>query len=150
MGRHALVAVIVFVMAQLSAHAQPSTDAYAWSGACKTCHASEWASWEKTKHASAIQRVSGTTDKSCIGCHVTPTGAALLDDRANANVQCEGCHGPGKAHVTAAAGGAAKPGQIVRKPSETICTDCHSSKSPHFKFFSYDAMLRLSHAIPSK
>ncbi len=120
--------------------------------ACKSCHAAEWDSWEKTKHANAIRRVSGEKDNpgACIGCHVTPAGATLLDKDVNANIQCEGCHGPGKAHIAAATGGAAKPGLIVRKSAEQVCVDCHTAKSPHFKFFSYPAMAPLSHQMPGK
>jgi len=142
--------VSVLFVATGSVHAQaPAADGYAFGAACKTCHAVEWASWEKTKHANAIRRVSSEKDNpaGCVGCHVTPAGATLRDQDVNANVQCEGCHGPGQAHIDAANGGATKPGQIIRKPAEALCTQCHSAKSPHFKFFSYAALLPLSHQM---
>ena len=153
MVRRALLVATLALFGGLGAYAQsPSVDRYVWSTACKSCHAAEWNSWVKTKHANAIHRVSGEKDNpgACIGCHVTPAGAVLLDKDVNANIQCEGCHGPGKAHVEAATAGAAKPGLITRTPEERVCIECHTTRSPHFKFFSYSAMLRLSHEIVGK
>jgi len=142
-------AAMVLTMMPRTAVAQPATDDYVWAAACKDCHAAEYTAWENTKHAHAINRLSGSekeADGKCIGCHVT--GApSLLADESNANVQCESCHGPGKAHIAAAAGGAAKTGSIVRKPAESVCVDCPSEKSPHFKFFSYAAMSGLVHVV---
>jgi Cytochrome c554 and c-prime len=151
--RRVLLTAAIVLCAGVFAHAQaPSTDGYAWGTSCKSCHVVEWDSWGKTKHATAIRRVSSEKDNpaGCVGCHVTPAGATLLDQDVNANIQCEGCHGPGKAHVAAATGGAAKPGLIVRKPAEEVCVTCHTPKSPHFKFFSYPAMAPLSHQVPGK
>ncbi len=147
--RLAFAAAIVLGAWPQAAAAQPPTDDYVWAAACKDCHTAEYAAWDKTKHARAITRLSGSEKDAagqCIGCHVT--GApSLLENDVNANVQCESCHGPGKAHVAAAAGGAAKPGLITRKPAESVCVRCHSEKSPHFKFFSYAAMAGLVHPV---
>lgn len=126
----------------------PGAENYVWADACKACHAKYYDAWEKTKHASAIRRLSADDrQKDCVSCHVTGP-KQLLDKDVNANIQCEECHGPGKAHVEAAAAGNAKPGNITRKPSETMCVDCHSSRSPHFKFFSYPALAPLIHQVP--
>lgn len=149
MVRHALNAVAVCLILTGFARAQTATpDGYALGASCKPCHAAAWSSWEKTKHATAFRRVATERDNpaGCVGCHVTPQGAALREQDANANVQCEGCHGPGRDHIKAAESGAAKPGQITRKPAEEVCVQCHAARSPHFKFFSYAAMLPLSHA----
>jgi hypothetical protein len=148
-ARLAVSAALVLAVMPRPAAAQTKTDDYAWAEACKDCHKPEYTAWEKTKHARAITRLSGSEKDAggaCIGCHTTAV-AALLDHDVNANVQCESCHGPGKAHIAAAAGGAAKPGNIVRKPAESTCTGCHSEKSPHFKFFSYAAMSGLVHIV---
>lgn len=136
---------ILLVAGRVSA--QPAdVDAYAWAGACKECHAKEFTSWEQTKHAKTIVRLS-TEERAtaCVRCHST-AGDALLEHDVNANVQCERCHGAGKAHIAAAAGDSKKPGAIVAKPGESVCVGCHSDKSPHFKFFSYPALAPLVHA----
>ena len=82
-----------------------------------------------------------------MSCHVTGP-KQILDKDVNAGVQCEECHGAGKAHIAAAAAGEAKPGHIIRRPSEEMCVECHSGKSPHFKFFSYPALAPLIHQVP--
>jgi len=129
-----------------AASAQPaSPDDYVWASACKDCHAAIYKSWDQTKHARTITRLSEAERAgSCAACHVT-VGDRLFENGVNANVQCERCHGAGKAHVAAAASGAAKPGAIAGKPAESVCVSCHSEKSPHFKFFSYAALAGLVH-----
>ena len=119
---------------------------YTWAAACKDCHAKEYTSWEQTKHAKTIVRLSAEErGTACFTCHST-AGDTLLEKDVNANVQCERCHGAGKAHIDAAAGGSKKPGAIVAKPAESVCIGCHSTKSPHFNFFSYLAMAPLVHS----
>ncbi len=134
-----------FLLVAGVASAQPP-DGYAWAGACKDCHAKHYTAWEQTKHAKTVVRLSADERASgCFKCHST-AGDAPLEKDINANVQCERCHGAGKAHIAAAASGAAKPGNIVAKPGESVCVECHSEKSPHFKFFSYAALTPLVHS----
>lgn len=148
--RHALLSALFMLLCAAAARAQTAVPTaasdYAWAPACKECHGAIYDSWMKTKHANAFARLSGSDRKSteCVACHVTGITVAL-DDDANENVQCEACHGAGKAHIAAAAGGAAKPGAITRRPTESTCTACHSTKSPHFNYFSYAAMAPLVH-----
>jgi len=147
--RHLFAAAAIALCAPGAAGAQdakPTAD-YVWASACKPCHAAQYDAWDKTKHARSIARLSGAERQpgQCVGCHIT--GVTLADDGANANVQCEACHGGGRAHVEAAASGAAAPGSIVRKPAESTCVRCHSDKSPHFKFFSYPALVPLVHQV---
>jgi hypothetical protein len=139
--------LVVAAAARASAQEPTPTPTFVWADACKTCHAAQYDAWAKSKHAHALARLS-TTERGgdCIRCHVT--GApALAGDLSNANVQCEACHGAGRAHMDAATGGAAKPAAIVRKPAESACVGCHSDKSPHFKFFSYPALAPLVHPV---
>ncbi len=143
-------AVAVLLCAAVDAAAQNATPLadYVGASACKACHTAQYDAWEKTKHAHAITRLSTAerdASQPCVGCHIT--GATLAADGINANVQCEACHGAGRAHLDAAAAGAAKPGSIVKKPSEGTCVKCHSDKSPHFKFFSYPALVPLVHQV---
>ncbi|HEX2444850.1 MAG TPA: multiheme c-type cytochrome [Vicinamibacterales bacterium] len=128
--------------------AGPDVANYAWDGACKDCHTDVYESWAKTKHATALNRLTASErQQECVGCHVT--GADRLIDvggqPANSNVQCESCHGPGRAHVESAKTGGPGKGNIVRKPTSAACERCHNKKSPHFKGFFYDAMLGFVH-----
>jgi len=149
LGRVSAVGVFALCLTGVvAAQAANAPETYVWAVACKTCHPAHYAAWEKTKHANAITRLSGAEREpgACIGCHVTGADE-LAPDKVNANIQCEGCHGPGRAHVQAATGGAARPGAITKTPSEATCTRCHSDKSPHFKFFSYPALAPLVHQL---
>ena len=127
----------------------PDTSGYVWDAACKDCHAEIHAAWGRTKHATAINRLSeAERQQACIGCHVT--GAATLlpnpsGGTLNAGVQCESCHGPGRQHAQSAASGS--PAPFARKPDQKMCEECHSSKSPHFRGFFYAAMAPLVHKV---
>ena len=136
------ILMVPFLLLARAASAQttaPSND-YIWAAACKDCHGAQYAAWEKTKHAHALDRLS-TSERDaggCVRCHVT--GApGLTADQVNANVQCEACHGPGRPHVQG------DPEAITRKPDEKVCVGCHNEKSPHFRFFSYAALAPLVH-----
>ena len=140
--RHAAITVMVLAWSAAGAGAQagqPSAD-FRWAASCKECHAAQYASWSETKHARAITRLNAAEREGdkCVGCHVT--GAkTLAADNANANVQCEECHGPGGAHMQG------DPKAITKKPAEKVCLQCHTEASPKFKYFSYAAMSPLVH-----
>ena len=119
---------------------------YAWADACKDCHTAIYESWQKTKHARAISRLSGAEQqKECVNCHVTSGPGKIEKDGqfVNANIQCESCHGPAAAH---AAEPEVRTG-LVRKPKADVCEACHSAKSPHYRGFYYSAMIGLSHQV---
>ena len=110
------------------------------------CHEPVYDAWARTKHASALGRLSvAEQEQPCVGCHVTGAKTRLLDGPKvlNAGVQCEACHGAAAAHV---ADPKVRTG-LVRKPPSSTCEECHSSKGPHFKGFWYDAMAGLSHRV---
>lgn len=128
-----------------AAQEQPGAG-YAWSDACKSCHADIHAAWEKTKHAHAIVRLnSSEQQKECINCHVTGGPGKIEQDGkfVNANVQCESCHGAAAAH---AADPTVRTG-LARKPAQAVCERCHNDKSPHFRGFFYAGMLGFSHPV---
>lgn len=124
--------------------AAPASDNYAWADACKNCHEAVYDAWARTKHARALQRLSGSEqEQACVGCHVTgPKNKIELNGKVvNAGVQCESCHGAAAAHVkdpTVRTG-------LVKTPPEEVCTECHSDRSPKYKGFFYRAMLGFSH-----
>lgn len=122
-----------------------SAPEYAWASSCAKCHQAEYVSWKKTKHASALDRLSSAEqEQECIGCHVTgPKGKVVENGKfVNKGVQCEACHGAAAAHV---ADPTAQTGVVARPPAST-CEACHNDKGPHFKGFWYDAMKPLVHA----
>lgn len=123
-------------------------EGYVWGDACKSCHAAIHEAWSHTKHARTIGRLSHAEQETpCVGCHVTgPKQAIVVDDKVvNANVQCEACHGPGKAHVEAALAGNAAPAGVVRSPGQRLCETCHNDRSPHYRGFFYSALKGLVH-----
>ena len=148
----ALIAAIVLAVSSIGQAPAPQAAAqtadahasYAWASACKDCHKEHYDSWERSKHARALNRLSRSDqERHCIGCHVTGPKARVEQDGAllNGGVQCESCHGAAAAH---AANENVRTG-LAKKPSAASCEACHNAKSPHFKGFYYDAMVNLSH-----
>ena len=116
-------------------------EGYAWAAACKDCHADIHAYWEKSKHGRALLRLRGEDQNApaCVNCHVTGGAGKVLvkGDVVNGGVQCESCHGPSAAHV---ANPTEKP--PARVPAAAVCESCHHAKSPHFRGFFYQGMLK--------
>jgi hypothetical protein len=74
---------------------------------------------------------------------VTGAKTRIVDGGAvvNRGVQCEACHGAAKAH----AADPATTAGLTKVPPAAVCEECHSSRSPRFRGFYYDAMVFLSH-----
>ena len=116
---------------------------YAWADSCRSCHQEIYDAWAKTKHASALDRLSGAEqEKECVGCHVTGPKTRVMDGRKvlNRGIQCEACHGPAAAHATSTV-----VLGLVKVPPASACEECHNDKSPRFRGFWYDAMKTLVH-----
>ncbi len=106
---------------------------------CKTCHASAFDVWSKTKHGHAYETLSKDSKEfnlDCVSCHVTgydkPGGSSVTDVDVLKSVQCEQCHGPGSAHVADPYSSAIP----VKKPEESVCTGCHHA--PHTDTFVFE------------
>jgi Cytochrome c554 and c-prime len=115
---------------------KPAFDAaassYVGAQACRPCHAQEsvWGVWKKSRHGRAwasLQRVNKTFDPSCVGCHVVAYGepGGFHSEEASphlADVGCEVCHGPGRAHVESL-------GKVkIPKGSKDRCKACHDKE----------------------
>jgi hypothetical protein len=140
-----IVAALLLLPIDARAQAPAGKDAYLGAEGCKTCHTAIYDAWAKTKHAKAINRLSGSEKASgkCIGCHVTGSPEMIVAEAAHPsfpNVQCESCHGAGKAHAAKAATDKTALEGVTKKLRESNCTNCHNDRSPHFKGFSYDGM----------
>jgi len=131
-------------LAARQARAQASP--YAGALACEGCHPSAYAIWKGSPHEGALralEKVGKQFDPECLDCHVTgfDRGGFVSAEATPhlANVQCENCHGPGKAHV-------ADPAQVKLPASGTLeghlgeaaCRTCHhGAHSPKFAFADY-------------
>lgn len=124
-------------------------DAFVGANSCQDCHMDYYESWSKTKHSRALDKLTGRNRSSgeCIECHVTDTPemlAATDDTPKFPNVQCEACHGAGRAHVEAAKAG--KAAAVKTSPAdEQTCRRCHNLRSPNYKTFVYSALSGLVH-----
>lgn len=110
---------------------------------CIVCHATAGQTWKGSNHAGTLgllEAVGKAFDPNCIGCHVVGAdrdGGYLSRDLTPqlANVQCESCHGPGRAHVQLEGrGGYPLAGH---EPAEA-CAGCHNANhSPSFDRAAY-------------
>jgi len=109
--------------------------------ACEQCHPKQVKGWKTTRHGNAFadlktQGAEKQTIPGCFRCHVVGYGqdGGYLDQGLTpelADVQCEACHGPGRAHVE----GGGKPSLIVGKPGEDACRVCHTKgQDAHFDY----------------
>ncbi|MEZ4236517.1 MAG: multiheme c-type cytochrome [Myxococcota bacterium] len=115
---------------------------FAGAQACASCHQTEQTQWMTTAHArawSGLVSADRALDDECWRCHVTGAGAEGGPATAQAvsgftDVQCEQCHGPGRAH-------AADPTQpMVKSPTLDACTACHDGERDEGRGF--DASFR--------
>jgi len=113
------------------------TAAYAGSAACMSCHTAAYRKWKGSAHHHALadlERQGHARDPDCLSCHVTGLSSSIgFKTRALtpslADVTCEGCHGPAKAHALA------PRKSKLTKLTPISCVKCHSSEnSPNFSF----------------
>jgi len=119
-----------------------SRSPYVGSEGCQSCHNAAFAAWKKSAHAHALNTLKGrgkSEDPTCVSCHVIgfkEVGGFVSekDSLQLANVGCENCHGPRRAH-------AGNP--MVSKDPKTnpasaraVCVSCHLP--PHSTKFEFD------------
>lgn len=106
---------------------------YLGAADCAKCHQAQFAQWQTTEHADALQSLvdkQQDTIERCLGCHTTgfgyDTGFATAEETPGlANVQCETCHGPGKKHVASP-----RDAVLIRsRPQKAICMQCHNKQA---------------------
>ena len=128
---------------------QREASPYAGAAACQGCHLAQHQVWAGSRHSRALatlERVGRQHDPECLACHVVglERGGFLSEDLTPglANVQCENCHGPARAHValpTVRTGPVpAADASALERPAEPTCRTCHrGSHSPRFDFAVY-------------
>jgi len=108
---------------------------------CGNCHVDVQAEWAQTKHSSAWAdlQASGNADASCNKCHTTngltngvgdSTGfftVSATAQRFYQDVQCESCHGPGAAHISAPGESQPLSTMLVDNTYNDGCAACHNS-----------------------
>jgi len=106
---------------------------YAGADACKTCHADEYESWEKSPHwKTTLNTRGGAPKQGCEACHgaaashvadPSDTSKLFLFEKASAkeiNARCLACHASGTEHMHAI--------DSLHAKNDVSCTSCHS---PH-------------------
>jgi len=117
-----------------------NTAEYAGSLTCRSCHEDTYKIWAKTKHSSALstlEKVGQARDPDCVSCHVVGlesrsgfSGRTYTNELAN--VGCESCHGPAKAHSMSPSD------NPMQKVGAKSCAPCHNpAHSPKFDYNSY-------------
>jgi Cytochrome c554 and c-prime len=109
---------------------------FAGSESCAGCHATAFASWQKSKHAYAFEslvRKESDADPSCIGCHTIGFGEPggyrrRMKAEQFVHVGCESCHGPGSEHIKARSAAIATGEPVLYKMRPVgagQCIQCH-------------------------
>lgn len=146
---------------------------------CKACHnttksGKQFSIWQESAHAKAYETLASDEAKAiakkmgiedpqksekCLQCHTTGFGvdAKLKGPKLTLEegVSCEACHGPGSNYRSMRVmkelwAGKVKPESVgLVMPDEKTCTGCHNEKSPTFKGFKYEEMVKkIAHPVP--
>lgn len=116
---------------------------YVGAEQCRGCHKAAADVWTKTSHARAhdtLERVGKAFDPYCIQCHTVgfKDEGGFVDNTVTAHlthVQCENCHGQGRAHVIS---GGKEPLGHSGWDAAKMCGQCHIPKhSPGFDLERY-------------
>lgn len=117
-----------------------SSDDYAGTEKCRSCHESAYQVWEGSKHSNAwatLKADKHDADPDCVSCHtvgIESTGGFVAEEKTPhlTNVGCESCHGAGATHIAA-------PEQVkMPKVGKDSCAPCHRlDHSPNFKYPEY-------------
>ena len=121
---------------------------FAGEAVCQNCHGQIHALWRKTEHSGAfgkLEEVNKAFDPKCISCHTVgfEQAGGFIDVETTPgllNVQCENCHGAGRAHADSAG---VEPLANGDWSPQQMCSQCHVPKhSPSFSFEHYWPRIR--------
>jgi hypothetical protein len=137
--------VTVFAASSTTTAAQVAEHDYVGAERCKSCHAAEFAAWESSPHARALQTLTPAEQKNprCLSCHtMVPEDVQV----ALTGVQCESCHGPGRYYSPAWVmrdPELSRQLKLIAKVDATVCARCHTDSSPAVGGFDFAAKREL-------
>lgn len=110
--------------------------AFATNSKCRLCHRDFFVGRKQDVHDHAFSSVMKSghgENRQCLGCHTTGFGipggfkSPILTPML-ANVQCEGCHGPGSEHIRRNAKGGFLAGTDRPEVLKKMCLSCHNER----------------------
>ena len=115
---------------------EPANIPFKLAAKCESCHHKEFASWQLSRHASAIKSLEAKNRliPDCLPCHVATYQPESHFDPASSesreSVTCASCHGPAIVHSVTQ-----KPTDVIKTPSIITCQKCHTKDtSPGFVY----------------
>jgi hypothetical protein len=135
----AIVAISTSVLVSRHGAIAGTSDAtYVPGRKCKTCHPKPFKAQAKTPHAKSLENLTDAgeeTNPECLPCHVTGYGkpGGFVDAESTpalAGTTCQGCHGPGSAHIAKGLKKEQRRQTIERTPKDA-CTKCHKTHEAH-------------------
>lgn len=113
---------------------------YTGNDKCRLCHRDFFVGRKQDHHDHAMEYILNTEhaeNPKCLVCHATGFGTktgyvSMTQTPRLANVQCEGCHGPGSNHIKIATvkktGGGFLAGEDRPDRLKKMCKACHTSR----------------------
>lgn len=109
---------------------------YVGNTKCRLCHRDFFLGRKKDHHDYALEEIikKGYADNpNCLTCHSTGYGVktgftSMKETPRLANVQCEGCHGPGNVHVGIRDTGGFLVGTDRPDRIKKMCKSCHTNR----------------------
>lgn len=109
---------------------------YVGNTKCRLCHREFFVGRKKDAHDHTLEKLDklGYADNPrCLVCHSTGYGipggfVSIKDTPRLANVQCEGCHGPGSVHVVRRDKGGFLAGTDKPELLRKMCISCHTER----------------------
>lgn len=116
---------------------------YVGNDKCRLCHRDFFIGRKHDLHDHSLEYITSSEYRDnprCLVCHTTgygtPSGFMSVEETPRlANVQCEGCHGPGSNHLKIASlkktGGGLLAGIDNHERLKKMCKACHTSRWNH-------------------
>jgi hypothetical protein len=109
---------------------------YVGNSKCRLCHRDFFLGRKQDAHDYALKKISKSEyadNPRCLICHSTgfgiETGFVSMEKTPRlANVQCEGCHGPGSEHVRIRDKGGFLAGPDRPERIKRMCRSCHNER----------------------
>lgn len=103
---------------------------------CRLCHRDFFVGRKQDVHESAYRNLLTERyidNPRCLSCHTTghgnPGGFTSMEKTPHlADVQCEGCHGPGSKHLQRNAAGGFLAGKDNTEMLKKMCLACHTAR----------------------